>query len=78
MRHAFGSLRAVWRPRRPGTSLRTVWFRRLFRFGSMDTLIALGTTIAYAASIAYMALDIVSDEPQSDMGYVRRCTVRSR
>ena len=52
-------------------SARSVWARRLFKFGSMDTLISLGTSLAYFASIAYMALDIISQVPQSDMGYVR-------
>jgi Cu+-exporting ATPase len=61
---AFKSLRAVWRPRR-GRPMKQVWMDRLLRWGSMDTLVALGTSLAYIASLAYMGLDI-SISPTSD------------
>lgn len=38
--------------------MKKVWIDRLLRWGSMDTLVALGTTIAWASSLAYMILDI--------------------
>ena len=50
-RPALRELTALWRP-----SSKTPIFRRLYRFGSMNTLISLGTTIAYVASIAVLAL----------------------
>lgn len=56
---AYKSLRGVWRRRRGTVDMRKVWVDRLLRWGSMDTLVALGTTIAYLSSLAYMILDIV-------------------
>ncbi|PSS18272.1 hypothetical protein M430DRAFT_275652 [Amorphotheca resinae ATCC 22711] len=48
---AFKELRAMWRPRST-----TPLLRRFYRFGSMNMLISLGTTIAYFSSIAELAL----------------------
>lgn len=56
---AYKSLRGVWRRRRGKVDMKKVWIDRLLRWGSMDTLVALGTTIAWASSLAYMILDIV-------------------
>jgi len=58
-KRAFKSLRGVWRKRRGRVDMRKVWVDRLLRWGSMDTLVSLGTTIAWASSLAYMVLDIV-------------------
>lgn len=54
------SLRGVWRRGRGNLrkSWRRVWFDRLIRWGSMDSLVTLGTSLAYFASLAYMILDI--------------------
>ncbi|KAF2806102.1 heavy metal translocatin [Mytilinidion resinicola] len=43
---ALKELRAMWRP-----GSRTPFFQRFYRFGSMNMLMSLGTTIAYFASI---------------------------
>lgn len=56
---AYKSLRGVWRRRKGKVDTKKVWVDRLLRWGSMDTLVALGTTIAWASSLAYMTLDIV-------------------
>lgn len=58
------SLRGVWRAGHGDRSNRSrIWWNRLFRFGSMDTLVALGTTISYLASIAWLAISVnTSDE----------------
>lgn len=55
---AYKSLRGVWRKRKGKVDMKKVWIDRLLRWGSMDTLVALGTTIAWASSLAYMILDI--------------------
>lgn len=47
----FKELRAMWRPRST-----TPLLRRFYRFGSMNMLISLGTTIAYFSSIAELAI----------------------
>ncbi|KAI3335531.1 heavy metal translocating P-type ATPase [Ustulina deusta] len=53
---------SLWRPRSQAPIL-----RRLYRFGSMNMLISLGTTIAYVSSIAQMisagakSLDMIDD-----------------
>lgn len=47
---AVKSLRGVWK--------RGSWTDRLLRWGSMDTLVALGTTAGYGASVAFMALEV--------------------
>lgn len=46
---AYKEITSLWRP---GTS----WRRRLFKFGSMNLLMSLGTTISYFASIALLIL----------------------
>jgi heavy metal translocating P-type ATPase len=48
---AFKELWAMWRPRST-----TPLLRRFYRFGSMNLLISLGTTIAYFSSIVELAL----------------------
>lgn len=48
---ALKELRAMWRPRST-----TPLLRRFYRFGSMNMLISLGTTIAYFSSIAELAI----------------------
>lgn len=58
-KRAYASLRSVWRKSRGPLDRRRVWLDRLLRWGSMDTLVALGTSIAWASSLAYMSLDIV-------------------
>lgn len=50
-RRAIKEIRALWRP-----GSRTPILYRFTRFGSMNMLISLGTTIAYFASIAELAL----------------------
>ena len=66
---AYKSLRGVYRTRRGKVNTRKVWLDRIFRWGSMDSLVALGTTIAWASSLAYMILDITTPGTQSEMGY---------
>ncbi|KAI2633320.1 heavy metal translocating P-type ATPase [Xylaria nigripes] len=46
------AIKEIWSLWRPGSQ--TPVFRRLYRFGSMNMLISLGTTIAYVASVAQM------------------------
>ncbi|GAW14236.1 hypothetical protein ANO14919_036350 [Xylariales sp. No.14919] len=46
------TIREIWSLWRPGSQAPI--FRRLYRFGSMNMLISLGTTIAYVSSIAQM------------------------
>ena len=50
-RPALKELRALWRP---GST--TPVIRRFYRFGSMNLLVSLGTTIAYFSSIAELAI----------------------
>ncbi|KAF2874846.1 E1-E2 ATPase-domain-containing protein [Massariosphaeria phaeospora] len=50
-RRAIKELRAMWRP-----GSRTPFLQRFFRFGSMNMLMSLGTTIAYLASVVELAL----------------------
>ncbi|KAF1942613.1 copper-transporting P-type ATPase [Clathrospora elynae] len=50
-RRALKELRAMWRP-----GSRTSYLHRFTRFGSMNMLISLGTTIAYMASVVELAL----------------------
>jgi Cu+-exporting ATPase len=58
-RRAFKELVALWRP---GSS--TPILRRFYRFGSMNLLMSLGTSIAYFASIAEVI--VTSREPARD------------
>lgn len=46
------TLKEIWSLWRPGSH--TPLLRRLYRFGSMNMLISLGTTIAYVSSVAQM------------------------
>jgi Cu+-exporting ATPase len=50
-RRAIKEVRAMWRP-----GSRTPWLHRFTRFGSMNMLICLGTSIAYFASVVELAL----------------------
>ncbi|CAG5173926.1 uncharacterized protein ALTATR162_LOCUS7703 [Alternaria atra] len=50
-RRALKELRSMWRP-----GSRTPYLHRFIRFGSMNMLISLGTTIAYLASIVELIL----------------------
>lgn len=58
---SYHSIRNVWRKGRS-------WSDRLFRWGSMDTLVALGTTIAWANSLGYMVLDATEEPNENGMG----------
>ena len=51
----------LWRP-----DSKTPILRRLYRFGSMDTLVSLGTSVAYFASVAQLGLSAV--DTTSDTG----------
>ncbi|SCU91261.1 LADA_0F08966g1_1 [Lachancea dasiensis] len=55
-------VRALWRQKND-------WQRRVFRFGSMNLLISLGTTVAYFASIALLALSAVTTRESGQMGF---------
>lgn len=57
-RRMITELRALWRP-----GSKTPILRRLYRFGSMDMLMSLGTSIAYFSSIAILAID--ATEPRN-------------
>ncbi|ERS96236.1 hypothetical protein HMPREF1624_07145 [Sporothrix schenckii ATCC 58251] len=46
---AFKEVRALWR-----RNSRTPFLQRFYRFGSMNTLMSLGTTIAYVSSVSQM------------------------
>jgi Cu+-exporting ATPase len=50
-RRAIKEVRAMWRP-----GSRTPWLHRFTRFGSMNMLICLGTSIAYFASVVELVL----------------------
>ncbi|KZW02827.1 heavy metal translocatin [Exidia glandulosa HHB12029] len=60
-RRALKELRALWRP---GSKV-PVW-KRFVRFGSMNLLISAGTSVAYFASIALLAL--AASQPRMTMG----------
>ncbi|GAA96235.1 uncharacterized protein L969DRAFT_100732, partial [Mixia osmundae IAM 14324] len=68
---AYKSLRGVWRSRRGQVSWKRTAYNRLLRWGSMDTLVALGTSLGYFASVAYMILAITAtiDSESDQMGY---------
>lgn len=59
---AWKSLRGVWR--------RGSWNDRLLRWGSMDTLVALGTTGGWAASVGFMAIEVKKPAMKDEMGMV--------
>lgn len=50
-RRALKEVKSMWRP-----GSRTPWLHRFTRFGSMNMLISLGTTIAYFSSVVELAL----------------------
>ncbi|KAH8919771.1 heavy metal translocatin [Atractiella rhizophila] len=64
---AWNGVKRVW--------IRRGWVDRLIRWGSMDTLVALGTSAGYFASLAYLILDIRRGAHESmrmgdkEMGY---------
>ncbi|KAI4252737.1 MAG: hypothetical protein L6R42_007855, partial [Xanthoria sp. 1 TBL-2021] len=58
-RPALKELRALWRP---GST--TPILRRFYRFGSMNMLMSLGTTIAYFSSVAELAIS-ASQSPET-------------
>lgn len=51
-RRMLTELKALWRPGSP-----TPILRRFYRFGSMDMLMSLGTSIAYFSPIAFLAIN---------------------
>ena len=63
-RRMIKELRALWRRRNPVPLL-----QRFYRFGSMNMLISLGTTIAYVSSIVEMALGAVKNRSNGMMGH---------
>jgi P-type Cu+ transporter len=65
---ALKSLKGVWRKRKAGADWRRVWSERLLRWGSMDTLVSLGTSTGYFASLALMIMDIRTTPLQGMMG----------
>jgi Cu+-exporting ATPase len=56
-RRMIKELRSLWRKRSPAPII-----QRFYRFGSMNMLISLGTTIAYVSSIAEMAVDAAQNK----------------
>lgn len=54
---AWKSLRGVWRRKATKSNWKRVWRDRLLRWGSMDTLVSLGTSIGYFSSLVYLILD---------------------
>ncbi|KIW06441.1 uncharacterized protein PV09_02885 [Verruconis gallopava] len=63
-RRMIKELRALWRSRST-----TPVIQRFYRFGSMNMLISLGTTIAYASSVAQMAVDAASTRNSQTSGH---------
>ncbi|KAK9468989.1 hypothetical protein V1512DRAFT_285193 [Lipomyces arxii] len=57
---AIKEVRSLWKAGVPFT-------RRLFKFGSMNLLMSLGTTVAYFASIALLALEAAAEPPADPM-----------
>ncbi|KAG9767488.1 heavy metal translocatin, partial [Aureobasidium melanogenum] len=55
-RRAYKEIWAMWRPRST-----TLILRRFYRFGSMNMLISVGTTVAYIASLAVLAMNASSN-----------------
>lgn len=60
---SYHSLKSVWRKGRP-------WFDRLFRWGNMDVLVALATSVAYFTSMSLLFVDAAHtpDRDQEDSG----------
>ncbi|TKA80279.1 hypothetical protein B0A55_03043 [Friedmanniomyces simplex] len=61
-RRTIRELRSLWGRRSPVPVL-----RRFYRFGSMDTLLSFGTTIAYVSSIVDLIIESTSAGPVSTM-----------
>jgi cation transport ATPase len=57
---AFKSLRSVWRKGRS-------WKDRLISWGDMNVLVALGTSVAYFASLAFLIVDMTREASSSAM-----------
>ncbi|UZJ55831.1 hypothetical protein CBS101457_005151 [Exobasidium rhododendri] len=57
---AFKSLRSVWRQGRS-------WKDRLISWGDMNVLVALGTSVAYFASLAFLIVDMTRSEMAREM-----------
>lgn len=57
---AFKSLRSVWRGGRS-------WTDRLVRWGDMNVLVALGTSVAYFASLAFLIVDATRESMEGTM-----------
>ncbi|QIX00152.1 hypothetical protein AMS68_005669 [Peltaster fructicola] len=57
-RRALKEIYLMWRP-----SSRVPILRRLYRFGSMDMLLSLGTTVAYIGSIVILIISSQQEEP---------------
>ncbi|KAK7206638.1 hypothetical protein BZA70DRAFT_294045 [Myxozyma melibiosi] len=70
-RKAYKELRSLYRPGVPFT-------RRLFRFGSMNLLMSLGTSVAYFASIALLALEATMDPTTGQMTMKRSETDKTK
>jgi cation transport ATPase len=69
-KRAFKSLRSVWRDGRS-------WSDRLISWGDMNVLVALGTSVAYFASLAFLIVDATRDKDpmasESSMTYFDAC-----
>ena len=57
----------LWLLWKPGS--KTPVLRRLYKFGSMDTLVSLGTSVAYFASVAQLGLSAVDSTNDSEMDF---------
>ena len=62
-RRALKEIYALWRPRST-----TPMLRRFYRFGSMNMLVSLGTTIAYVSSLAQLITAAASPTRQTTRG----------
>jgi Cu+-exporting ATPase len=60
------ALREIWIMWKPGS--KTPYLHRFFRFGSMDMLTSLGTTIAYVASLVVMIIEAAKPSTTEPMG----------
>ncbi|SCU89378.1 LAFA_0E17590g1_1 [Lachancea sp. 'fantastica'] len=61
-RKAIMEVRALWKHKED-------WKRRIFKFGSMNLLVSLGTTVAYFASIAMLVISSTDAQTRSRAGY---------
>ena len=60
-------LMEMWLLWKPGS--KTPIFRRFYKFGSMDTLISLGTSVAYFASVAQLGLSATDTTGETEMDH---------